>query len=188
MGVIHQNPLAGRAADEPARMQFDVEVGEDHLPRRHLGDHRIQPCDEQRLVVRALALDLHALVLLDGGRVRRDRRERQRGLFVRARLGAGDAPHAQVGTGLDMLPMRTRRREDIGLHRRVWTGAGAAHVRSPLPARVVTARRRAAMAQGASRPLCERRERRTTPPSRAAHAGNMAVRIALCRAALRGPR
>ncbi len=61
--AIHR--FTARTPAEPVIVQRHVEFAEQHSPRRHLIDQRVQPVDQQQLVVRRLALHVDLLDRID---------------------------------------------------------------------------------------------------------------------------
>src|SRR5208337_4658861 len=93
---LYRDCLAGCDAAKLVALDSDLECSENHAPRRHLENDRVQPIDEQKLCIWCIALDLHGFLEFDLGRVGHHGRHCQRRLLERGCKGWPSAADTNV--------------------------------------------------------------------------------------------
>ena len=99
------DPLAVRTGRKAESVDFDVKMPEEHGPRHHLVDDRVEPVDQEHLQVRGLAADVDGLLVTHPVRIGDYRGERERGLLEGDRWRLPPAPYADVRLMREVLPI-----------------------------------------------------------------------------------
>ena len=80
------------------------EAPEDHPARGHFEDDRVEPFDQEQLVVRRLARNAHALARHHARRIRHHGSQCLRGLRKSLFARTSQATHPDVGLMIEVLP------------------------------------------------------------------------------------